>query len=410
MFESLKKFFDLLAGFTIGFIILVPASLLTKKNKIVFIGRDNGKFLDNVKYFFIYYHLTERIPGLDHYFITHDRNTYETLQKSELPVVFHPSLSSISILMRAKFIIADNYRWIYGLKYTLAYFAKKIQLWHGVGFKYTGRMRLKLHANFGIKRKAIEFFRILTEQIPNYDMFVTTSSFYAEEVFSKSFRIRKLLISGYPRNDILGKTAGSINKLELINTDTSVISELELKKADGYRIVLYTPTFRESADNSPNIDYEMLNKFGEQYKIIFVFKFHPDPSCKTTDTRSDNLLWYDNNKDIYPVIPLSDLLITDYSSIYMDYLLLDKPVIFYPYDLDSYLGDSGIQFDYDWITPGEKCFTSSDLIVAIEKTLIHGNDEFQDKRKSIRDFAFEHSDYRSSERVMKAIKDEYFRE
>jgi CDP-glycerol glycerophosphotransferase len=70
---------------------------------------------------------------------------------------------------------------------------------------------------------------------------------------------------------------------------------------------------------------------------------------------------------MYPLFTKVDLLITDYSSIFFDFLLTDKPVLFYPYDKDEYLTmDRSMYDDYDTVTPGHKAYNYSDFHKKLE--------------------------------------------
>jgi len=84
------------------------------------------------------------------------------------------------------------------------------------------------------------------------------------------------------------------------------------------------------------------------------------------------------------------MLITDYSSIYFDYLFLNKPVVFFPYDFVKYItSDKALLFDYDSYTPGPKCRFQTQLEKEIIDILISGNDHFVGQRKKIKNLAFE---------------------
>ena len=79
--------------------------------------------------------------------------------------------------------------------------------------------------------------------------------------------------------------------------------------------------------------------------------------------------------DPYPLLKLIDVLITDYSSIYFDFMLTNKPIIFFPYDLEEYLMKSReMYFDYEEFTPGNKVFIQEDLEKALLETDKHHND------------------------------------
>ncbi len=92
-------------------------------------------------------------------------------------------------------------------------------------------------------------------------------------------------------------------------------------------------------------------------KIVIVTKLHFASKMFHNDFITDNdlLINLDESLDVYPILKESDLLITDYSSVYFDYLYLDREIVFYPYDLDYYKNDDrGLMFEYNEFTPGEK--------------------------------------------------------
>jgi len=117
---------------------------------------------------------------------------------------------------------------------------------------------------------------------------------------------------------------------------------------------------------------------------------------------------YDSSSDIYPLLPLTDCIITDYSSIYFDYLLINKPVIFFPYDYKKYIEyDRDLIFDYDTMTPGPKCYTQQELHNQIYNIVIKGTDSYYDRRQEIRKIAFDSVDGQASERIWNVIEEEY---
>ena len=84
------------------------------------------------------------------------------------------------------------------------------------------------------------------------------------------------------------------------------------------------------------------------------------------------------------LLNLFDVLITDYSSIYIDYLLLDRPIIFIPYDKQEYLNKRGMNFEYDKVTPGYKPENMEEFLQSLNKILLN-KDEFKEDRKLTND-------------------------
>ena len=88
------------------------------------------------------------------------------------------------------------------------------------------------------------------------------------------------------------------------------------------------------------------------------------------------------------------------SSVFFDYLLLDRPVLFYPYDLATYLAEERpMYFDYDEMTPGPKAFDMEHLVAAMS-AVAKGEDEWRDGRAKIRSLVFEHQDGMAAERLL----------
>ncbi len=100
-------------------------------------------------------------------------------------------------------------------------------------------------------------------------------------------------------------------------------------------------------------------------------------------------------------MPNSDLLITDYSSIYFDYLLLDKEIVFYPFDYEKYINtDREFYFDYDALTPGETVYKFKHLIQVLNNL---ENLNYNKARKELRDTLWKYRDGHASKRIL-----EYF--
>lgn len=395
-----------LFSYLIGFLLIIPILYFIpkQKNRICFIGRDNGLFLDNTKHLYLYLQSIKIFNNFDIFFITEDKNTYNLLKQNEIPVFLYPSYQSILKLSTSNILFVDNYQWIFNLKYFLLFYSYKIQLWHGIGFKKLGRTLVYEKNNLPLSRKLIEFFGLYLEQLlPNYNLFISTSEFYTNKVFRPAFRMKNIKEYGYPRNDILKRDFKNNNVNIFINTDNKSLESCKQFKESGYKLVLYAPTFRDSK-SSNNITFTSFIDYCEKNRIKLIFKSHPD-FVNNSFKNNTNIINYNNNCDVYPLLPLIDLLITDYSSIYMDYLLLNKPVIFYAHDLHEYIkSNRAIQFDYEWITPGPKCYDEFELIETVTQILVNNKDTFKIRREEILKIAFSNNDQNSSERIWNYIE------
>lgn len=379
-----------------------------KKNSGVVIGRDNSIFTDSTKYFYLYV-INEINSDLELTFITKDKPTYKKLKKLNYPVLFHPTKESILTLLRSSLVIIDNWMWINSLCYHLLIKAKKIQIWHGIPLK-----KIQLNNPKNLKKLDKFRFKIYSNFIglyPKYDLIISTSEYFTKNAFIKAFKSKDFLESGYPRNDVLY----SFGDCEcFLNTDTDVIKKITLMKDNNYKIIVYAPTFRDSGGDvlsTGSLDLKTLSEFSKEKNIVFVLKFHPDPVfLEDTNTNEEihNIFFYKNSCDLYPLLPLTDCLITDYSSIYFDYLHLNKPIIYFPFDYEKYIReDRELIFEYEEMTPGPKCYDQDTLQRAIYETLLEGKDEYKEERRKLLDKSFKYKDGKSSERIYEYIKDNF---
>jgi CDP-glycerol glycerophosphotransferase (TagB/SpsB family) len=109
--------------------------------------------------------------------------------------------------------------------------------------------------------------------------------------------------------------------------------------------------------------------------------------------------------DVNDLLPAVDILITDYSSIYFDFLLLDRPMIFSCHDLEEYIRDRGLMMDYDLNTPGPKVRTAEQFLEQLELTL-RGDDPARGLRGKLREKFHRFPDAHSAERIAQRIAGE----
>ncbi|MDF2571436.1 MAG: CDP-glycerol:poly(glycerophosphate) glycerophosphotransferase [Sporomusa sp.] len=403
MFRSLRKLFSkaLRSGITmlLYYLIIFPSQccMPIKKKSIVLIGK-YGSFSDNVKYLFLYIH-NQGKKDISVAYIVKDRSLYDTLRAEGLPVLLHPSPRSVLAMIRSAIVIvAGNISNFDSLCSSRAY---KVQLWHGATMKKTGSLKKKQYGDYAWIYKASKAIGFSKQ----WGLATSPSQFYSKNVFAERFKPIDIIESGFPRNDCLFR---EISPQELIGSDIELIQRIQSYKEQGYRIVLYAPTFRDTGGDAMAdgiLNLKDLSNFGQKNNIIFIFKMHY--KAKTTKNISylSHVWEYDRQCDTYPMMSLADLLITDYSSIYMDYVLLDRPIVFFPYDYEKYIKkDREITFDYDWITPGPKCRNQSDLFHAIQECLIDGKDSFKSNRQEIADLGFTYKDGLASQRIFEFLQ------
>ena len=244
-----------------------------------------------------------------------------------------------------------------------------ISLWHGFGPKRTGFLT-KEHAIYENE------FSFAKEYADKIDYFITPSEF-AKIVFLARYNcgIEKIKVYPYNRNRYLFEN--SKEKLEKITNR---------KIQDFKKIILYAPTFkkgigREEGDfNTQNIlnlekyNEEKLIEYLEKENFLLILQMHPSEENKVHLPRNIKHIAYLNQEEMKQnlittneILGCMDILITDYSSIFTDFLLLDKPILFINNDYEKFKKDRGILFDCEefWF-PGPITNTIEGLIENIE--------------------------------------------
>lgn len=406
MREVVELFKDTVTSL-LSWIIGYPLGLIIKRKPglTAVILRQGSMFADNSKYFFVYANdiIT---PGKRVVLLTSDRQLQESVIKAGGVAMMHPTFRSLLMLLQCGTVVTDL---LVSGYYPLIRSAQFVQIWHGAPLK---------HIELDLYRKRLagipSFFRLFLKiqksiigRYPVYDIVVSTSQYFIEKTFLSSFKARQFLATGYPRNDILfgwPNPDTPAGRLARINVDLQTIAQVENARREGKIICLYAPTYRKNLSNpfESVIDLSGLSEFAGRHNILIVLKLHPVMHGRYALSRYPNLLAYESHSDVYPLMPLCDVLITDYSSIYFDYLLLDRPILFFAYDLESYLQeDSAMYFDYDSMTPGAKCRTQKDLEMQLQKILsTGGKDDYQAMRATITSLTHDHQDNQSSLRLI----------
>lgn len=387
----------------IGWGILVPLSYLIPKNdSIIFITRFSNNFDGNLKYLFLYFAERKKdYPNI--FFLTSDSMVERDLESNNLPVIFYPRLKTFFKLLRAGTIIVDGNEWIRNFKYYLLFNSRKIQLWHGSGMKTVALLKPYIMKLNPIAKLALK----IIGNHPYYDLLILNST-VQKNTRAKAFKYKELMINGQPRNDIFFR-----DNLEpyLAGVDSSAYRKCEQYRNEGYKLAVYSPTHRDPSAEflalKETLDIKRLDRFAAENKIIFIFKYHPSTiqEYEYDLSGTTNIINYRKNCDVYPLLTKCDLMITDYSSIFVDYIIQDKPVVFFPFDYHYYVNNArALQFDYDEVTPGKKCFTYEELEAELEKILVHGIDDYSEERRVVLTKFFDTVDGNSCDRILNYIE------
>lgn len=387
-----------------SWILVLPLSIVVPKDKslTVFVSRFGNTFEGNLKYFYIY--LNQKHPDRKTCYLTEEAKFYHHLKKDIPNVLYYPKFSSFLTLLRAHTVVVDGNEWTNNFKVFFLFKAKKVQLWHGNGMKSIGLQ----NAYFSQSRLRQIKFKLL-QSYPTYDV-VTLPSKMQVEKRGAAFNKKDVLLNGQPRNDILFPGYPETEQTDYGTDKQTALKIKELKKK-GYKIILFSPTWKVVTEDKQKVLSEQfkldeLVPFLEKHKLAFVFKLHPKDTLNYGDLSHPLILKYDKDRDIYPVFKEIDLMITDYSSIYMDYLLLDRPIVFFSYDQEEYIkNERALQYDYEAITPGKKTQNTEELINELQTVLVDERDKYSKARQDVRSQFYEYMDGQSCERIYNYIKE-----
>lgn len=318
------------------------------------------------------------------------------LQKPDYKVVGYlkqPKRSILELLKMYKDIataeyifLDDYYRQIYGL--TLRKDTEVIQLWHAAGaFKKFG------FSSIGYADSNTESFE--RDAHKNYSKVVVSSSeivpFYAE-----AFGVdeKNVLPLGVPRTDRFFN--------EEYKTYIKTVFEGKYPALKNKKIITYAPTFRggpgERQQFIMNLNIRRLaEQLGDEYALIL--KMHPSV-VRGVGIPFDlqEFAFNMSGEDINDVLINTDILITDYSSVVFDFSIMEKPILFYAYDLENYLGERNFYYNFEEFVPGPIVRTNEEVISAIKS-----NDFDLHKVRTFKERFFDDLDGHSAERIVKEL-------
>jgi len=350
--------------FLIGDILYLLSLIIPRRKNLWIFGAWFGeRYSDNPRALFEY--VNNNNPEIEAIWLTRNREVRDIIKKHGYPVRYTFGPAGIWASLRAGVgIICTDIR---DLNVFTSGGLKVIHLWHGSPIK-----RIMFDDQLAFKKPSPikRFFFPFTRLGFSRYLFVAPSSEVKEKI-SGAFRVdpERVKLTGYPRNDIL---------YSLDARPLSIVREIEeLKK--NHKIGIYLPTHRSEGkeDYLDNMIPE-LREFDSrlnEMKVILLIKqhFYHQNTGKDDFSGFTNIRFItdrDIEHDVHAVLPFTDFLITDYSSILFDYLLLDKPVIFFPFDMREYeASDREFYYDYKSITPGPVVYNWNELAGKLKAVL-----------------------------------------
>ena len=309
----------------------------------------------------------------------YDVNLISTSQLSSFGGALDFFINKSRLLATSKYVFMnDNFMPMASLNFSDK--ATITMLWHAEGaFK-----------KFGLMTELSPKIRERIEACSKKLTYVVCSSKNVAPVYAKAFGVSesKVIPLGSPRTDFLLRQH-NIKELR---------SEFDNKfpECKGKKLVLYAPTFRDNSERDKDllnhINFSEFNKaLGDEYALLI--KLHPQVHSSVPSENCTNV----TALDIAKLTLICDMVITDYSSVCMDFALLSKPCIFYAYDLKDYENERSFCFGYKDYVPGDVLENFDDVIKSIK------NPQNMEKLQKFREFNFDFTDGKSAERVAEFI-------
>lgn len=281
------------------------------------------------------------------------------------------------------------------------------QLWHGFPLKGLGYMSPSTEEVAEKNHLKWKTYDYIASYSPFYNMSMSACMGIPDDQFK---------ITGMPRNDFLFRTNGNRNLSRLLGQDMA-----------NKKVIFFMPTYRNSdiLNESSGLkkwhnifgmdefDEQAFETFLEVNQLHVVFKTHPLEEEEVESllvgkelnhcSLLTNRMLDEYKMDLYETLNAAAFLITDYSSVYIDFLLLDRPLIFVPVDLQIYEQTRGLTLKpYEAWTPGPKVLTQSDLEMEIHK-ILEGEDGYAGDRKRMLDLCHTYKQEGASENVWNEI-------
>lgn len=402
----------------LSLIVYGASALLPRREDVWIFGAAGGdQFVGNPKYQFLHV-AAEHDDAIRPVWITANDDVLDGLRAAGFEVHRADSWRGRYLTLRAGYVFTSH-----GVGDVAKWFtrgADVVQLWHGVALKRIG---------YDVEREWSLAGRVLFSLFAsNWDRLVVTSQTQAE-IFAGAYPLDRddIEVTGYPRNDALVRTFPGEDAVETVPpvaerpTPPAEPPHQDggTAKRDGREdgpvtdgpVLAYVPTWRRGFGDQQHgrpisesdLDLGELDSLLGRHDAHLLVKLHPRDEGELDLSPRDNVSSLSAEADLYLTLRGVDVLITDYSSVYFDFLHLDRPIVFFPYDLDQYAQRPGFYFDYEDVTPGPVATSGDELLAALDAVLA-GDDGYASTRHRVRDRFFETVDGRAAERVYACIR------
>jgi len=378
---------NVIFGVSLNLLLSCLSYFIPKNKNQILLGSNYGyEFSGNSKFFYLYLINKEKKYFDRIFWITRNRKIYSKLKKRKMPVIYLYSFEGFIAILRSRFLITTHtIRDVSYLQFLSGRFSK-IQTAHGLPLK-------GLIPNLkNIWPRPIGYFLFRRERL-SYKVYVVSSE-YTKQYAEKNYDYYKHFeILGYPRNDSLFSSSYEFENYE---------SKFNLNFYE--KVIIYCPTFRDNPNSKVPFTEDFLNILNDylvKNNFIFLIKQHSNTKNKFQIRNFSNIIDVSEIvTDVQNLLIHTDILITDYSSIVLDFLLLYKPVIFYPYDYAEYSRVRPWKFDYYNTLPGPFVKNQQELLDHIQSIEeIFNRTDYKEKFESFRNKFHKFKEGKSSERL-----------
>ena len=368
-------------------LLLALSFLIKRKEDYVALGSWCGdRYVDNSRYFAEY--LQENRPDLKLFWVGNAKIRAE-VEENLRSVTFleKDTLSSDLALLRCKYMFCTQ---MHSADLSLSNVCRNAEICyfhHGIPIKKIGEDAVP-HGEKPHDSICKRIYDAVTGSSAHYAFFASASPLNdAINLTSMPFRgssAEKNIPAGTPRNDML------------VNYDSHAASALKKRYArelgfdETKRVVLYLPTYRRVSNDifsfsrlTPEQNAD-LRRVLQKNDLVLIEKSHVAESVETHGVNTDDLLFVDRDLNVQEMLLFADFMISDYSGAFLDFTLLDRPVIHFVYDYEFYKNtDSGLYFELEEFAAGRAVRTFDELLDEIDR-LGQGIDGYADKRRAVR--------------------------
>lgn len=342
--------------------------LSVKNNRILYQSRDGKSMSDSPYAIFKYILPNPKYKDYTHVWACESnevrkyyKKKYKHLKQVDF-VVIHGQ-EYLKELAQCKYLINNS-------SFSIYFCAKPEQIyintWHGTPLKYLGLdLENSLVAVQNLTRNFLH-----TE-------YLLTQNKHTTSIFKRAFQLDgiyegEILEDGYPRTDLtLNKSKSEMKK--------EILAENKKIKFNRPKNLLFAPTYRgDFMDPADNIDelFNSVEKLDESTEYNILLKVHPFLYQNIIEDGRFEKYLIPDTLDPNEILSIADLLVTDYSSIFFDFLVTNKPIIFYTSDYEKYTKERGLYMDVDSL-PGPTTTNIENLIKTINNRL-YNNEKYNE--------------------------------